>query len=59
MKKTMILFVMMMVVTVANAQYDFMFNNVAVSNTTTKTNVKSVSVNQLALAVGERCQLAV
>ena len=54
MKKTMILFVMMMVVTVANAQYDFMFNNVAVSNTTTKTNVKSVSVNQLAQASARR-----
>jgi hypothetical protein len=58
MKKTMILFVMMMVVTVANAQYDFMFNNVAVSNTT-KTNVKatptrSISVNALAQATARR-----
>lgn len=53
MKKTMILFVMMMVVNVAFAQYDFMFNNVTVPSAT-KTNVKSVSVNQLAQASARR-----
>jgi hypothetical protein len=49
----MILFVMMMVVNVAFAQYDFMFNNVTVPSAT-KTNVKSVSVNQLAQASARR-----
>jgi hypothetical protein len=54
MKKTMILFVMMMVVTVANAQYDFMFNNVSSNTTTNVKPMKSVSVNQLAQASARR-----
>lgn len=55
MKKTMILFVMMMVVNVAFAQYDFMFNNVTVPTATSNVKaVKSVSVNQLAQASARR-----
>jgi len=52
MKRTAMFFVtMMMMVLAANAQsYDFMFNNVA----TTKTNVKSVTVDQLAQASARR-----
>ena len=56
MKRTAMFFVSLMMVVMVSAQssYDFMFNNVAVSNTTTKTNVKSVSVNQLAQASARR-----
>lgn len=52
MKRIFVCFVSMMMVLVANAQYDFMFNNVAVSNTTK--NVKSVTVEQLAQASARR-----
>jgi hypothetical protein len=52
MKKTMILFVMMMVVNVAFAQYDFMFNNVTVpsatSNVKPATTTRTVSASALA-----------
>jgi hypothetical protein len=61
MKRTAMFFVSLMMVVMVSAQssYDFMFNNVAVSNTTTKTNVKStptrsISVDALAQATARR-----
>lgn len=55
MKRIFVCFVSMMMVLVANAQYDFMFNNVTVPTATSNVKaVKSVSVNQLAQASARR-----